>query len=191
MCMTLIIGPPRGCLQDHRSYRVPPLVSTRSTLRKNACTHPAGSRAAAHALIFSCLLLSCLLVLSACASTARIADARLKAIYTAEWKWREEQFPDDEDPKSRSRITCRRSIRPARHAPREVAGYARAARRHPARRPLADGAAQLCGLPAADRDADRQSAIRDFEMPANSDTTFWTDLGYTARRPYPKPAGLP
>ena len=26
--------------------------------------------------------------------------------------------------------------------------------------------------------------FRDFEMPANSDTTFWTDLGYTARRPF-------
>ena len=25
---------------------------------------------------------------------------------------------------------------------------------------------------------------RDFEMPANADTTFWTDLGYTARRLY-------
>jgi len=26
--------------------------------------------------------------------------------------------------------------------------------------------------------------FRDFEMPANSDTTFWTNLGYTARRPF-------
>src|SRR6185437_5277185 len=26
--------------------------------------------------------------------------------------------------------------------------------------------------------------FRDYEMPANSDTTFWTDLGYTARRPF-------
>jgi len=26
--------------------------------------------------------------------------------------------------------------------------------------------------------------FRDFEMPANSDTTFWTDLGYAARRPF-------
>jgi uncharacterized protein (DUF885 family) len=26
--------------------------------------------------------------------------------------------------------------------------------------------------------------FRDFEMPANSDTAFWTDLGYTARRPF-------
>ena len=26
--------------------------------------------------------------------------------------------------------------------------------------------------------------FRDFEMPANSDTAFWTNLGYTARRPF-------
>src|SRR3989440_3583007 len=26
--------------------------------------------------------------------------------------------------------------------------------------------------------------FRDFEMPANSDTTFWTNIGYTARRPF-------
>src|SRR5271154_1469094 len=30
--------------------------------------------------------------------------------------------------------------------------------------------------------ADQQ--FREFEMPANADTTFWTDLGYTARRPF-------
>ena len=32
--------------------------------------------------------------------------------------------------------------------------------------------------------------FRDFEMPANSDTTFWTNLGYTARRPFRKATGL-
>ena len=32
--------------------------------------------------------------------------------------------------------------------------------------------------------------FRDFEMPANSDTTFWTNLGYTARRPFQQAAGL-
>ena len=33
--------------------------------------------------------------------------------------------------------------------------------------------------------------FRDYEMPANSDTTFWTDLGYTARRPFRNAPGLP
>ncbi len=32
--------------------------------------------------------------------------------------------------------------------------------------------------------------FRDYEMPANSDTTFWTDIGYTARRPFRSCAGL-
>ena len=26
--------------------------------------------------------------------------------------------------------------------------------------------------------------FRDYEMPANSDSAFWTDFGYTARRPF-------
>ena len=33
--------------------------------------------------------------------------------------------------------------------------------------------------------------FRDFEMPANSDTTFWTDLGYTAPEALSQPPGLP
>ena len=32
--------------------------------------------------------------------------------------------------------------------------------------------------------------FRDYEMPANSDSTFWTDFGYTARRPFQDAAGL-
>ena len=32
-----------------------------------------------------------------CTSKRDSADARLEAIYSAEWKWREEQFPDSED----------------------------------------------------------------------------------------------
>ncbi len=41
---------------------------------------------------------------------ANAADARLQAIYSDEWKWREEQFPDNEDAgKKRLPITCPRS----------------------------------------------------------------------------------
>src|ERR1700691_1320239 len=34
---------------------------------------------------------------ASCTSKSRTADARFAAVYTAEWKWRQEQFPDDED----------------------------------------------------------------------------------------------
>lgn len=113
------------------------------------------------------------------------ADAAFKALYTAEWTWREAQFPDDED------------------SQKPIADYL----------PQADAAAEaarlrywenvLAKLRAISRDdlspQERlnydiyrpqievlvaNQRFRDFEMPANSDTTFWTNLGYTARRPF-------
>jgi hypothetical protein len=41
------------------------------------------------------------------------ADARFRAIYAGEWKWREAQFADDEEAPSRSSIICPRSTRPS------------------------------------------------------------------------------
>src|SRR5271170_847014 len=38
-----------------------------------------------------------ILALAPYASSADTTEARFQAIYTAEWKWRDEQFPDDED----------------------------------------------------------------------------------------------
>lgn len=113
------------------------------------------------------------------------ADERLREIYTTEWKWREDQLPDNEDtqkpivdhlPKVDSAAQTMRlayweevlrkldAIPRAELSPAEQVNYA-------IYRP------QIEALIANQR-------LRDFEMPANSDTTFWTDLGYTARRPF-------
>jgi uncharacterized protein (DUF885 family) len=113
------------------------------------------------------------------------ADSRLQAIYSAEWKWREDQFADDEDaqkpisdhlPKvdpasQEARLRYWEdvlhkldAIARAELSPREQINY-------DIYRP------QIQGLIANQR-------FRDFEMPANSDTTFWTDIGYTARRAF-------
>jgi uncharacterized protein (DUF885 family) len=113
------------------------------------------------------------------------ADSRLRAIYTAEWKWREEQFPDDED-----------SQKPIQNHLPKVDPQTQAMR-------LAhwqDTLQQLDAIPRAELSSAEQvnydvyrpqietlisnQRFRDYEMPANSDTTFWTDIGYTARRPY-------
>ena len=139
------------------------------------------ARAAAHALLATCLLL----ISSACVDKTPSADARLKAIYTAEWKWREDQFPDDEDAqkpiqdhlpkvdpdtqnmrlaKWQDTLAQLDAIRHGDLSPAEQLNFA-------VYRP------QIETLIANQR-------FRDFEMPANSDTTFWTDLGYTARRPF-------
>jgi uncharacterized protein (DUF885 family) len=128
-----------------------------------------------------------LLALAACSPEARqhAADERFRALYEAEWRWRKEQLPGGED-----------SNKPlADHLPKVDPASQRERRERweetlrkvnaLARDALSPGEqvnydiyrAQLQVLIANQR-------FRDFEMPANSDSTFWTDLGYTARRPF-------
>jgi uncharacterized protein (DUF885 family) len=115
------------------------------------------------------------------------ADARFTALYTAEWKWRQEQFPgmDDED---------------------------RAASAHDDRLPAVDAKSQtarlkywndvlrqLAAIPLQDLSAENQVnyevykpqienlaadiRFRSYEMPFNSDSQFWSDLGFMANQP--------
>ena len=126
-----------------------------------------------------------------CGHTARAAndaDARLRAIYTAEWKWRDEQIAGNED-----------SQKPIRDHLPKVDPASQAMRL----RMWQDVLEKLNSIPRAQLSAAEQlnydvyrpqietliasQRYRDFEMPANADTTFWTDLGYTARRLYRTP----
>jgi uncharacterized protein (DUF885 family) len=115
------------------------------------------------------------------------ADDRFKAIYSAEWTWRQQQFPglDDED---------------------------RAASAHDDRLPAVDAATQkqrlkywqdvlakIAAIPAAELSAENRVNLavykpqiqnlaagivfREYEMPFNSDSQFWSDLGFMADRP--------
>jgi uncharacterized protein (DUF885 family) len=126
-------------------------------------------------------------VLAGCAhkSDEHAEDARFAAIYDTEWKWRTDQQPDDED-----------GVRPiSDHLPRvdpatqemrlkywqdvqhKLAAIHRA-QLSPAEQVNYDVyTAQIAVLVANQR-------FRDFEAPANADTTFWTDIGYTARRQF-------
>ena len=116
-------------------------------------------------------------------SKAQNADEQLKAIYSTEWAWRQAQFADDED-----------SQKPiANHLPK-VDPAAQAARlrywEDVQHRLDAIARAQLSPRERINFDIyypQIQTLIanqrfHDYEMPANSDTTFWTDIGYTARR---------
>ena len=117
------------------------------------------------------------------APKAQTADERLKSIYSTEWAWREAQFADDED-----------SQKPiADHLPR-VDPAAQVARLHY----WEDVQHRLDAIPRAELSPRERinfdiyypqiqtlianQRFHDYEMPANSDTTFWTDIGYTARR---------
>src|SRR5215469_3318295 len=122
-----------------------------------------------------------------CSKEARqhAADQRLRDIYTSEWKWRTEQLPENEAgtrpsadhlPKVDA-ATQEMRLKYWEHTLRKVEAIPRDSLSP--KEQLNDDIyrAQLAVLISNQR-------FRDFEMPANSDTTFWTDLGYTARRPF-------
>jgi uncharacterized protein (DUF885 family) len=132
-------------------------------------------------------ILATLCTLSLCVQTALAsdADARFRALYSTEWKWRDEQLPSTED-----------SQKPIQdHLPRvdPAAQAMRLATWQDVLKKLdAIGRAELS--PAEQLNYDiyhpqievliAAQKFRDYETPANADTTFWTDLGYTARRPF-------
>jgi uncharacterized protein (DUF885 family) len=116
------------------------------------------------------------------------ADARLRAIYTTEWKWREQQLADGED-----------SQRPIEDHLPKVDPPAQEMRLHywedVQKKLNAIDRAELSPKEQVNYDVYRpqievlieNQRFRAYEMPANSDSSFWTDLGYTARRNFRKP----
>ena len=125
------------------------------------------------------------LALCGCASKTNSADARLQAIYTTEWKWRDEQFAANEEQQKPVEDHLPK-VDPATQGMRL--------------RYWQEVVRKLDFVPRAELSSAEQlnydvyrpqiealianQQFRDYEMPANSDTTFWTNLGYTARRPY-------
>lgn len=118
---------------------------------------------------------------------ASSADDAFKALYGKEWSWRQQQFGgyDNEDSQSDPA---------AAHLP-EVGAKAQAQR-------LAywdDVLKQLAAIKPGELSADNQVnyaiykpqienlaasiRFRDYEMPFNSDSQFWADLGFMTRRP--------
>ncbi|HTB86372.1 MAG TPA: DUF885 family protein [Steroidobacteraceae bacterium] len=132
------------------------------------------------ALAAACMALS----ISACTKTPN-ADARLQSIYSDEWKWREQQFADDEDAQKRIED----------HLPK-VDAQAQGQRLQM----WQDVLKKLEAIPRAELSTAEQlnydvyvpqikaliadQQFHEYEMPVNSDTTFWTNLGSTARRTY-------
>jgi uncharacterized protein (DUF885 family) len=115
------------------------------------------------------------------------ADAKFKALYTREWTWREDQFASGEDdvkeivdhlPKvdpasQETRLRYWQAVMAALDAiPRAKLSAANQVN-YDVYKP------QIEGLIA-------DWKFRGYEMPANSDSTFWTDLGYTARQDFKK-----
>lgn len=133
------------------------------------------------------LFLSGLLLLGAASFVhAETADARFEALYKKEWSWRQQQFAgyDDEDG-SGARADHLPSVAPATQQQRLAYWN--------------DVLKQLDAIPAKELSAASQVNLavyrpqienlaadirfRGYEMPFNSDSQFWSDLGFMARRP--------
>ena len=113
------------------------------------------------------------------------ADADLRALYTGEWSWRVAEFADDED----------NTLPVPDRLPRVDAKTQAAHLSH-----WQDVLAKLDAIPARDLSAKEKvnaevfrfqiesliadQKFRGYEMPANSDSNFWGDFGYRARRPF-------
>jgi uncharacterized protein (DUF885 family) len=126
-------------------------------------------------------------LIAACSRSSKQhdADADLRAIYSAEWTWRDAELPDDEN-----------SEKPiADHLPKVDPAAQEARLRY-----WEDVLHKLDAIATEDLSPRERlnydvyhpqieilaanQRFRDFEMPANSDTAFWTNIGYTARRPF-------
>jgi uncharacterized protein (DUF885 family) len=138
-----------------------------------------------HALIIASVAAALVVTTPSAGAAQNDANAQLAAIYTAEWTWREQQLPDEED-----------SQKPIQdHLPKVDPAAQQMRLRYweeVLRKLEAIDRAQLSPKEHLNYDVYRpqievlvaNQRFRDYEMPVNSDTTFWTNLGYTARRTF-------
>lgn len=121
-------------------------------------------------------------------STARpsnAADARLRAVYEAEWQWRVQQrlaWDEDEPRTARAELpkvdarTQAARLAMWQDVLRRLDGIRPADLSPAARIDYAVYRAQIAAFVEAQR-------FREYEQPVNADSAFWSDIAYVARRP--------
>lgn len=113
------------------------------------------------------------------------ADARFEALYSREWVWRMKEFA--QDPRPNAPVVDHLPKADAKSEAARLAYWQNVMK-------------ELDAIPRAQLSAKNQVnydvyrpqietligdwRFRDYEMPVNSDTAFWTDLGETAHRPF-------
>ena len=120
-----------------------------------------------------------------CAHAQSAADARFKALTTREWHWRMAQFA--ENPKANAPVEDHLPRVDAKTEAMQLAYWQKVMKAL-----KAIPTAQLSPRNQINYDVYKpqvQTLINDqrfkqYQMPANSDSSFWSDLGYTARAPF-------
>ncbi len=122
--------------------------------------------------------------LPAAAASATAPEA-FRAIHTAEWAWREAEFPDEEDPKKP--ISPRLPDESAAAQDRRLAYWREVRTKLSALDPAALSAEDRVNFAVYVAQIDTLVAAqvwRDWEKPLNSDSAFWSDLTGVARRTF-------
>jgi uncharacterized protein (DUF885 family) len=114
------------------------------------------------------------------------ADARFKALYTREWQWRKSEFPDVDDSPTKPVVDHLARV--------DAASQESRLRYWIAVMKELDRIPRSALSPAAQIDYDvyvpqirvliNNQRLRDYEMPANSDSSFWGDLDGIADKPF-------
>src|SRR5579859_4866656 len=112
-------------------------------------------------------------------------DAAFKALYLREWQWRKAEFPDVDDSPIKPIVD---------HLPKvDAASQAKRLSYWLEVMTALEGISRNALSPSAQTDYDvyrpqiqvliDNERFRDYEMPANSDSSFWSGLGETADKP--------
>ena len=144
------------------------------------------------ALAGACLLLAASAANASAASTkAGPADAQFRSIYTQEWKWRiSQKLEDGEDDDDSGVDASLPHVDLATQQTRQkywegvlkkLDGVAQDKLSAPERINFQVYRAQIAALVEAQK-------FHEYEKPLNADSSFWSNLTYTARRPFTKPA---
>ena len=118
---------------------------------------------------------------------AESADDRFKALYTQEWSWRQQQFPgsDDEDTQASANDNRLPAV-DAKAQQTRLAYWDNVLKQLdaiPAKALSAENQVNLAVYRPQIENLAADIRFRGYEMPFNSDSQFWSDLGFMTRRP--------
>jgi uncharacterized protein (DUF885 family) len=136
-------------------------------------------------IALAAVLLACQAPVVHAAETS--ADQAFKAIYSTEWRWREEQFGRDEENDERSSPTDHLPHVDAAHQEARLAYWNDVLKKLAAIDVKALSPEQQINYAIYKIQVENLAAdqrFRTWEAPLNSDSTFWTNLALGARKPF-------
>lgn len=141
---------------------------------------------ALRSLVLACCLLLPIAAHAATSPASNAADKSFEALYKAEWDWRTQQAPswdEDSDNSGRKPSTTLADVSPAAQAKRlaYLDGVLKQLDAIEAGKLSAANQVNFAVYRPQIQHLAAELRFRDYEMPFNADSSFWSDLGFMAR----------